>query len=238
MSTCTAFDITTGTAVELTFDRAITAVEHLLSPPAERLYVAPGWIDIQVNGFAGVDYCSPTAPQDQIARSIQALYSTGVTRFFPTVITGSFQAMTGALGNLARAKRSLPEGAAIDLGKGRVFGPHEETSEVFDPEVVWPWLVERFGTDVAKAAMSLETSKTRIGKALSVTFPRGKKTALVDAALDELRALPGAVERKTKTTIEEHEIRAARPALAGATSAPPPGAAPVLSAGEGKEETT
>lgn len=132
---------------------------------------------------------------------------------------------------------SVREYGPIDLGKGRVFGPHEETSEAFDPEVAWPWLVERFGVDVAKAAMSLETSKTRIGKALSVAFPRGKKTALVDAALDELRALPGAVERKTKTTIEEHELRAARPALAGDASVrPPTGAAPALSAGKGQEE--
>lgn len=121
-STCTGFDPFSGAAIELAYDRVITGIEHLLSPPAERLYIAPGWIDIQVNGFAGVDYCSPTAPQDQIARSIQALYSTGVTRFFPTVITGSFQAMTGALGNLARAKRGLPEGAAIE--GMHVEGPH------------------------------------------------------------------------------------------------------------------
>lgn len=122
MSTCTAFDITTGTAVELTFDRAITAVEHLLSPPAERLYVAPGWIDIQVNGFAGVDYCSPASSQEEIARSIRVLYSTGVTRFFPTVITGSFEDITGSLRNLAQAKRTLAEGEAIEAI--HVEGPH------------------------------------------------------------------------------------------------------------------
>ena len=36
---------------------------------ATDLYIAPGWIDIQVNGFAGVDYNSPATPPEEIARS-------------------------------------------------------------------------------------------------------------------------------------------------------------------------
>ncbi len=111
-----------GAAVEVSFDRAINGVDHLLNPPAERLFVAPGWIDLQVNGFAGVDYCSPGAPPDEIARSIRVLYSTGVTRFFPTVITGSLENITGSLRNLARAKRTLDEGRAME--GFHVEGPH------------------------------------------------------------------------------------------------------------------
>ncbi len=51
--------------------------------------IAPGFVDLQVNGFAGVDYNSPVASHEEIARSIRAMFSTGVTRFFPTVITGA-----------------------------------------------------------------------------------------------------------------------------------------------------
>ena len=72
-----------------------------------------------MNGFAGVDYNSPNAPQDEIARSIQVLYSTGVTRFYPTVITGSPAGMLASLANLSQAKEALAEGEAID-------GFHEE----------------------------------------------------------------------------------------------------------------
>jgi N-acetylglucosamine-6-phosphate deacetylase len=86
------------------------------------LYLAPGWIDIQVNGFAGVDYNDPLTPHEQIARSIQVLFRTGVTRFYPTVITGSPEGMAGALLNLARAKDTLAEGAAMD--GFHVEGPH------------------------------------------------------------------------------------------------------------------
>ena len=77
------------------------------------LWVAPGLIDIQVNGFAGVDYNSPGTSSDEIARSIGVIKASGVTRFYPTVITGSNSNIRGSLANLARAKRELPAGPAM-----------------------------------------------------------------------------------------------------------------------------
>jgi len=77
-------------------------------------YLAPGFIDLQVNGFAGVDYNSPVAAHDEIARSILALFATGVTRFYPTVITGSAEDMTGALKNLAAARGKVAYGGAME----------------------------------------------------------------------------------------------------------------------------
>ncbi len=76
-------------------------------------FVSPGWIDLQVNGFAGVDYNDPKSPRDEIGRSIDVQRTTGVSRFYPTVITGSHEDMTGSLRNLARAKRILPNGDAM-----------------------------------------------------------------------------------------------------------------------------
>src|SRR2546425_10253737 len=78
------------------------------------LFTAPGWIDLQVNGFAGVDYNHPGTPHEEIARSMRVLFSTGVTRFYPTVITGPPDAMAAALRNLSGAKDSLEDGAAIE----------------------------------------------------------------------------------------------------------------------------
>lgn len=76
-------------------------------------WIAPGMIDIQVNGFAGVDYNSPETPLDEIARSIDVQRETGVTRFFPTVITGSHENICGSLRNLAKARRELPNGGSM-----------------------------------------------------------------------------------------------------------------------------
>lgn len=76
-------------------------------------YVSPGWVDLQVNGFAGVDYNDPTSPADKIAESIEVQRSTGVVRFYPTVITGSEDDMRGSLRNLAKVRRTIANGSAM-----------------------------------------------------------------------------------------------------------------------------
>ena len=94
---CNGIDVATGERSEISFGDFITGVDPLLSEGPDSLYVAPGWIDLQVNGFAGVDYNSPHANHAEIARSIRAMFETGVTRFYPTVITGSPDDMLGVL---------------------------------------------------------------------------------------------------------------------------------------------
>jgi N-acetylglucosamine-6-phosphate deacetylase len=83
---------------------------------------SPGFVDLQINGFAGVDFNDPGASMKEIARAIDAILATGVTRCLPTVITGSPDEMLASLRNLSRAKKTL--------SRGRVFagfhveGPH------------------------------------------------------------------------------------------------------------------
>jgi len=89
---------------------------------ANQTWIAPGFVDLQVNGFAGVDYNSPVAAPEEIARSIRAMFSTGVTRFFPTVITAAPEDMLAALKNLAGAREKLAEGPAMEAF--HVEGPH------------------------------------------------------------------------------------------------------------------
>ena len=115
-------DVSSGSLVEVTFDRVISVVDHLIRPIDNPAWIAPGWIDLQVNGFAGVDYNSAASTHEEIARSIRSIFACGVTRFFPTVITGSPENMTAALRNLANAKESIPEGASMEAF--HVEGPY------------------------------------------------------------------------------------------------------------------
>lgn len=117
---CIGIETIGGTPVQVTFDSTISTVAPVSQ--ADGLYVSPGFIDLQVNGFLGVDFNDPKCSPDQIARSIRALFATGVTRFYPTVITGSPDDMVGALRNLRCAKERLREGAAMD--GFHVEGPH------------------------------------------------------------------------------------------------------------------
>src|SRR5579863_4029201 len=113
---CSGLNAATGEMVEVSFAETIELVEPVLGAVAEDnpLYVAPGWIDLQVNGFAGADYNSPETTQEAIARSLEAQWATGVTRLFPTVITGSPERMTGALRMLARARAESPGGGTME----------------------------------------------------------------------------------------------------------------------------
>ena len=119
---CLGIDCISGAALEISGSAILSSVEPLIQAPNGLEHVSPGFIDIQVNGFAGVDYNSANTPHDEIARSIRAQYACGVTRFFPTVITGGPDQMSGALRNLADAKESLAEGVAMEAF--HVEGPH------------------------------------------------------------------------------------------------------------------
>jgi len=117
---CFGSDAFTGAPVEIHLGETIETVRP--ARDAGDLWVAPGFVDIQVNGFVGVDYNSPLTHCEDIARSLDALFASGVTRFFPTVITGSPEAMIGALRNLAHSRAQLPGGMAME--GFHVEGPH------------------------------------------------------------------------------------------------------------------
>ncbi len=117
---CSGIGALTGLPIQLAFQGSVLSVTP--SAKASDLYLAPGFIDLQVNGFAGVDYNHPLTPHQEIARSLRAQFATGVTRLYPTVITGAPDAMYACLRNLAAARESIPEGHAID--GFHVEGPH------------------------------------------------------------------------------------------------------------------
>ena len=119
---CKGIETSTNDFIEIQGDSVISHVDPVLETADNAAFIAPGFVDLQVNGFAGVDYNSPASPLEEIARSIRVMFSTGVTRFFPTVITGSPEDMLAALKNLARARETLPEGPAMEAF--HVEGPH------------------------------------------------------------------------------------------------------------------
>ena len=51
----------------------------------------PGFFDLQLNGFSGVDFNSPWTTPEELHRAIEQLRGRGVTRFLPTLCTSSFE---------------------------------------------------------------------------------------------------------------------------------------------------
>src|SRR5436190_55241 len=100
---CSGIDVATGRFIEVEFGKTISTVRELSDPSANELWLAPGFVDIQVNGFAGVDFNDPNASLDDVGRALKTIVHTGVTRCLPTVITGAPEDMLQSLRNLAAA---------------------------------------------------------------------------------------------------------------------------------------
>jgi N-acetylglucosamine-6-phosphate deacetylase len=125
---CTGRSIFSGELLELEFGRAIERVEPVLEPPLEIIdaqgfpWIAPGFIDLQVNGFANADFNAAEVPLETIASSLEAMFGTGVTRLFPTIVTGSPEGTLHALRHLQRARETLAHGRAMEAF--HMEGPH------------------------------------------------------------------------------------------------------------------
>jgi N-acetylglucosamine-6-phosphate deacetylase len=60
---------------------------------------SPGFVDLQVNGFGGVDFLDADA--ESYTRAGEALLETGVTAYLPTLITAPEERLVAALGEIA-----------------------------------------------------------------------------------------------------------------------------------------
>ncbi|WP_308640040.1 N-acetylglucosamine-6-phosphate deacetylase [Paenibacillus silvisoli] len=73
------------------------------------IWLSPGLIDLQVNGFSGFDLNGDVTTEHDIAEVARALFRHGVTSFCPTVITGSAARIRQAM----RAIRAACENNAL-----------------------------------------------------------------------------------------------------------------------------
>lgn len=82
----------------------------------EELRVAPGLIDIQINGYNGVDFNDPDTDAEQIVAATRKLWLTGVTAFCPTIITESFDHISKCISNLIDAADESAEFGRAMIG--------------------------------------------------------------------------------------------------------------------------
>lgn len=93
----------------LLIDRAsinIAAVETLALHRSEAPFLAPGLIDIQVNGFAGIDFSARDLEPEGAISVLEPLWKTGTTTFCPTLLTNSPEILSRSLRVLEQARRA------------------------------------------------------------------------------------------------------------------------------------
>jgi N-acetylglucosamine-6-phosphate deacetylase len=78
-----------------------------------------GFVDLQVNGFLGVDFSSPALTEADFVRACRALFAQGTVAFLPTVITSS-------LDTYARNLPLMADVMGREEFRGRLLGFHIE----------------------------------------------------------------------------------------------------------------
>ncbi|MCL2645844.1 MAG: hypothetical protein FWD61_02435 [Phycisphaerales bacterium] len=68
----------------------------------------PGYIDIQVNGFGGIDYNENHLTADKLQSSCEKLQATGVAGILATITSDQPGAMINRLANLVKARSAIP----------------------------------------------------------------------------------------------------------------------------------
>jgi len=79
----------------------------------------PGFIDLQVNGYQGVDFSSPELTTEDFTRTCRQLLDHGTAAFLPTIITSSLETYERNLPLMAQVM-------ATDEFKNRLLGFHIE----------------------------------------------------------------------------------------------------------------
>lgn len=94
--------------------------------------VAPGFIELQINGAYGFDFSSPSITEEQIELVAHNLLSTGVTAFCPTLVSSRPERYRVVLDTFRRAIASIDEKrqqASFDPAKdasAHIVGMHLE----------------------------------------------------------------------------------------------------------------
>lgn len=110
-------------------------------------FVAPGFFDIQVNGFAGVDFQNPALTADDLAFATREQLRHGTTQFLATIVTGSRDEMVARLKAVARALDDRPQLAHAVAGihlEGPYLSAEEGPRGAHPPEHLRPPSWEEF----------------------------------------------------------------------------------------------
>ena len=115
-------DPSTGRGIAVTTEggviKAIDFAEH-----GDKQWLSAGFVDLQVNGYAGHDLNGLSLDVATVRHLCQALLKVGVTTFLPTVITAAETRMVAALKTIREACAQHPDVAAMVAGV-HVEGPH------------------------------------------------------------------------------------------------------------------
>jgi N-acetylglucosamine-6-phosphate deacetylase len=179
-----------------------------VAAPGGRGFAVPGFVDLQVNGFGGVDFLD--ADTAGYRRAGEALLETGVTAYLPTLITSPEEQVLAAAREVPVGGTSRPRVLGLHL-EGPFLSPNRlgthEASARRDPDLQ---LLDRLLDAGPVRLMTLAPELDGAGALVDVLLERGVTVSLghTDAIAAEANA---AFDRGARSVT--HLFNAMRPFL-------------------------
>lgn len=102
----------TGRPIQVEIENGLIATIRPLPAGTEHKqdqpWIAPGFVDLQINGYGGQEFSSPDLTSDKVASIVESQAAFGVTHLLPTVTTGSLETLAHGLATIAEACDSNP----------------------------------------------------------------------------------------------------------------------------------
>jgi N-acetylglucosamine-6-phosphate deacetylase len=125
-----------GVRVRFSADGIEEITDH---PSAPDLLLIPGLVDIQLNGYGGLDVNDPSRPASELSDLVRALWGQGVTTVYPTIISADDATTTTLIKRAATARVSDPHVAYGAAGL-HLEGPYISSADgargAHDPAVI------------------------------------------------------------------------------------------------------
>ncbi|MCC6704831.1 MAG: N-acetylglucosamine-6-phosphate deacetylase [Thermomicrobiales bacterium] len=116
ISSCLGRDVFTGQPIELRFDGPGVVPVTPIPDDDSLPWIGPGLVDLQVNGYGGIDLNAPDLTVERVIGLTHALLAIGVTAYLPTLVTDSPEAIEQRLNVIARAIESDSLTASVVAG--------------------------------------------------------------------------------------------------------------------------
>lgn len=180
--------VRTGVPVKLSWANGIiTSVEPAEeTPDVEARWIAPALVDLQINGYAGVDFQQDDLPEEELLTAVRALRRHGCTRVLFTLITDHWSAMLARLQHARKLVELNPELRTAIAG-WHIEGPFlsaepgfcgaHDPAKMIDPT---PTLIDELGEAAGGDPVLLTVAPEREGSidAIRHSVSRGMKVSL------------------------------------------------------------
>lgn len=203
-----AYHYATGQPVLVSWDNdRITRIEPAPSNPPRDTWIAPPLLDLQINGYAGVDFQQDDLTAEQLLTAVRALRRDGCTRFLVTLITDEWPRLLARLRHLSQVRASQPELAEAILGwhiEGPFLSPEPGFCGAHDPAVMLdplPAHIDALREIAGSEVLLLTVAPERAGAREAILHARHRGVFVhfghTNASREQLRAAAGEVSAFT-----------------------------------------